>query len=199
MDFLATVTSRGNIPADWARNLKGVVTLRGKGIELRGRDLDHDLSRFQATQNLDLMDVGSFFFVGPFGLVATKGYDFARLVGHSKGSTRIGAIVSSWKVGGGALQASDVAMATEKNRLALRGRVDFTRQRFDSVTVALVDKDGCAKVRQELRGTFAKPELRKPAVLMSLIGPARSIFTRAKDLLPGQCTVFYAGSVQAPD
>ena len=200
MDFSANLSSSGRAPAEWTRNLDGDVILRGREISLRGRDLDHDFARFESSQHLDLSDVGSFFFVGPLGMVATKGYDFARLIHHSDGGTRIRSIVSSWNVKGGELEANDVAMATDKNRVALRGRLDFEHQRFDSVTVAVIDKEGCAKVRQELRGTFQKPELTKPTILMSLLGPARKVVTSVKGLLPGgPCEVFYAGSVDPPE
>jgi len=200
MDFSANLASNGRSPAEWSRSLDGDVILRGREIKLRGRDLDHDFARFESSQHLDLSDVGSFFFVGPLGMVATKGYDFARLIGHSDHGTHIRSIVSSWDVRGGELKANDVAMATNKNRVALRGRLDFEHQRFDSVTVAIVDKDGCAKIRQELRGTFQKPELTKPTILMSLLGPARKVVTSVKDLLPGgPCEIFYAGSVPPPE
>ena len=200
MDFSANLASSGRAPAEWTRSLDGDVILRGHEIKLRGRDLDHDFARFESSQHLDLSDVGSFFFVGPLGMVATKGYDFARLIGHSDHGTHIRTIVSSWDVEGGELKAKDAAMATDKNRVALRGRLDFEHQRFDSVTVAIVDKDGCAKIRQELRGTFQKPELTKPTILMSLLGPARKVVTSVKDLLPGgPCEIFYAGSVPPPE
>jgi AsmA protein len=190
----------GRAPAEWTQSLEGDVILRGQQIRLHGHDLDTEFSQFESSQNLNLADVGSFFFVGPLGMVVTKGYDFARLIGHSGESTPIRAIVSSWDVRSGELRANDVAMATAKNRIALRGGLDFAHQRFDSVTVALIDKDGCAKVRQELRGTFQKPELTKPTFLMSLIGPARKVLTRAKNLLPGgPCTAFYTGSVEPPE
>jgi hypothetical protein len=81
----------------------------------------------------------------------------------------------------------------------LQGKLDFVGQRFDSVFVAVVDEDGCATVRQELRGTFREPELTKPGVLTALLGPARSVVAKAKDILPGgSCTVFYAGSIPPP-
>jgi AsmA protein len=176
------------------------VNLRGRQLWLHGHDLDEDFSRFESSQNLNLADVGSLFLVGPLGIAVTKGYDFARLIHHSGGDTRIGALVSFWGVEAGRLKAKDVALATGKNRVALQGTLDFVNQRFDSVTVALVDKEGCAKVRQELHGTFQEPEVKKPTVLLSLLGPARKVYTRAKDLLPGgPCTVFYAGSVAPPE
>jgi AsmA-like protein len=199
MNFAANLSWRGRGPAEWQRSAEGDVDLHGQQIMLCGHDLDEDFARFESSQNLDLMDVGSVFFVGPLGILATKGFDFARLIGHSKGGTQIGSIVSSWGVRGGKLEAKDVAMATTKNRLALRGRLDFVHEEFDSVTIALIDKDGCAEVRQELRGTFQKPELTKPTILGSLLGPARKVFTTVKDLLPGKCTPFYEGSVKHPE
>ncbi|HSQ60794.1 MAG TPA: AsmA-like C-terminal region-containing protein [Acidobacteriota bacterium] len=200
MDFAANVSFRGRAPAEWTKSMGGDVTLRGEEITLHGQDLDHALSRFESSQNLDLMDVGSVLFVGPLGVLATKGFDFARLIGKSDGSTEVRAMVSAWEARGGALHARDVALATRKHRLALTGSLDVAAQRFDSVTVALVDSDGCAKVRQELRGTFRDPELKKPTVLASLLGPVRNVYHRAKDLLPGgPCTVFYAGSIPPPD
>ncbi|HEU4724875.1 MAG TPA: AsmA family protein [Candidatus Eisenbacteria bacterium] len=199
MDFAGTLAWTGRTPAEWKRSMNGEVVLSGRELLLRGQNLDHELSKFESSQSFNLLDVGSFFFAGPLGMAVTKGYDFARLVKRSDGGTRIRTIMSSWTVEGGALHANDVAMATEKNRMALTGRVDFVEQRFDSVTVAVVDEDGCAKVRQELRGTFQAPELTKPSILSALLGPARKVVTGAKDLLPlGPCTPFYAGSVPAP-
>jgi len=199
MDFAANVALRGWKPDEWTRTVEGDVILRGQQIKMHGHDLDKEFSRFASSQSFDIADVGSFFFVGPLGIMATKGFDFARLIGHSEGGTPIRSFVSSWDVKNGGLQANDVAMATSKNRLALRGRLDFVQERFDSVTIALVDKDGCAKVRQELRGTFRKPELTKPTILGSLIGPAKKVVTTVIDLLPGKCTPFYEGSVKHPD
>jgi AsmA protein len=199
LDVSATLSLSGRAPSDWSHSLAGEVILRGRDLSLHGHDLDAEFSRFESSQNLDLVDVGSFFLVGPLGVAVTKGYDFARLLRHSEGTTRIGALVSSWDIKDGGLKAKDVALATAKNRIALQGRLDFVNQRFDSVAVALVDKEGCAKVRQELHGTFQKPELKKPTVLMSLLGPARRVYKRAKDLMPGDCTAFYEGSVAAPE
>lgn len=54
-------------------------------------------------------------------------------------------------------QAQDVAMTTDKNRIALRGKLDFVNEQFDDVTIALIDAKGCAKVKQTIRGRFEKP------------------------------------------
>src|ERR1700741_4587564 len=47
MDFSANVHSIGRTPDELARTLAGDVMLRGKEVELRGRDLDSDFSKFE--------------------------------------------------------------------------------------------------------------------------------------------------------
>jgi AsmA protein len=200
MDFAANVSASGWAPADWWRSMEGDVILSGRQIKLHGHDIDNDVSRLNPNQLLNLAGVGSFFFIGPIGIAVTRGYDFAQLIGPSGGSTQIQTIVSSWNIHDGELRAKDVAMATSKNRVALMGSLDFVHQRFDSVTVAVIDKDGCAKVKQELRGTFQKPEITKPTLLSTLLGPAHAVYKQVKDLVPGEpCTVFYKGTVAPPD
>jgi len=46
--------------------------------------------------------------------------------------------------------AQDVAMATKQNRVALKGGLDFVNERFDNVTIALIDTRGCIKAKQTL-------------------------------------------------
>jgi AsmA protein len=96
-------------------------------------------------------------------------------------------------------QAQDVAMATNENRIALIGKLDFVNEQFDDMTMALVDAQGCAKVRQKIRGSFQKPVVEKPSVFKSLAGPALKLLKKGRDLFPGgECEVFYAGSVAPP-
>ena len=89
-------------------------------------------------------------------------------------------------------------MATQANRMALQGRLDFVGERFDDVTLALVDAKGCAKVKQRVRGSFRQPEVEKPNLLVALAGPALGLLKKGGELLGQQCEVFYAGSVTAP-
>jgi AsmA protein len=71
-------------------------------------------------------------------------------------------------------------------------------ERFDEVTVALIDDKGCARVKQRIHGPFRQPEVEKPDVLSALTGPTRKLLERAKDLFGNECDVFYAGSVVPP-
>lgn len=199
MDFSANLSTQGSTVKEMRQGMKGLVSLRGTNLTLSGSDLDREFERFQSSQNFSLVDAGAFFFVGPLGLLVTKGYDFARIAQAQGGSSEIRALVSDWKVERGQAQARDVAMSTNKNRIALQGRLDLVNDQFDEVTMALVDAKGCVKVQQKIRGTFQNPAVEKPALVTTLAGPALRLLKKGTDLLTGgHCDVFYAGSVAAP-
>ncbi len=199
MDFSANLSLRGNTVKEIKQTAYGEVFLRGENLTLYGNDLDREFARFESSQNFNLVDAGAFFFAGPIGLAVTKGYGFASIFQGSGGSSVIGKLISDWKVERGTAQARDVAMSTKENRIALQGRINLVNERFDDVTVALIDARGCARVRQKIRGPFRKPVVEKPAVLMSLAGPALNLLKQARDLFTGgKCEVFYSGSLPAP-
>jgi uncharacterized protein involved in outer membrane biogenesis len=199
MDFTSSLSMRGKTANEMKQTANGEVSLRGENLTLDGVDLDRKVTRFEASQSFNLVDVGAFFIVGPFAPLITKGYDFAGLFKGSGGSSRIRALVSDWKVERGIARAKDVAMATNENRIALTGGLDFVNERFDDVTVAVVDGGGCAKVHQKIRGPFRKPEVEKARFLQTVAGPVLKLFKQAKKLFGGRCEVFYAGSVAPPD
>jgi uncharacterized protein involved in outer membrane biogenesis len=199
VDCSADLTMEGSTAAAMKRTLDGEISLRGANLTLEGSDLDRQFSRFEASQNFNLVDVGAFFFAGPLGLAVTKGYNFAGLLEGSGGSSEIRTLVSNWKLTGGVAQAGDVAMATREYRVALQGRLNFVDDRFDDVTVAMIDRNGCARVRQKIRGPFREPVVEKPNILASLAGPALNLLKKARAILPGKpCEPFYSGSVAAP-
>lgn len=200
MDFSANLSMQGTSVSDMKLSLDGEASLHGENLGLDGVDLDRVLSRFESSQNFNLVDVGAFFFAGPIGLAVTKGYNFASLLKGSEGHSEIRTLVSDWKIERGVAQAQDVAMATKQNRIALRGGLDFVNEQFIDVTMATIDARGCATVRQKITGSFQKPVVEKPNILMSLTGPARKLLKKGRDLLPGgECEVFYAGSVAPPE
>jgi len=199
MDFSASLSMRGNTATEITQTAGGEVTLRGEHLTLYGNDLDREFARFESSQNFNLVDVGAFFFAGPIGLAVTKGYNFGSIFYGSGGSSSIGKLFSGWKVERGIAQARDVAMATKLNRIALKGRINFVDERFDDVTIALIDARGCARVQQKIHGPFQKPVVEKPNILMSLAGPALNLLKQARDLFTdGTCEAFYTGSVPAP-
>jgi AsmA protein len=199
MDFSANLSMQGKTANEMKQSAAGEVSLRGDNLTLDGSDLDREFARFESSQSFNLVDAGAFFFAGPLGLAVTKGYNFAGIFQGSEGSSTIRTLVSDWKVERGVAQARDVAMATNENRMALTGGLDLVNERFDNVTMALIDTQGCAKVRQKIRGTFQKPVVEKLSVLKSLAGPAIKLLKKGRDLFPGgECEVFYTGSVTPP-
>ena len=199
MDFSANLSMQGKAANEIRQTANGEISLRGENLTLNGRDLDQGFARFESSQTFNLVDVGAFFFAGPLGLAVTKGYNFASILQGSGGSSNIRKLVSEWKVERGVAQAQDVAMATNENRIALHGGLDFVNERYDDVTMALIDAEGCAKVRQKIRGPFRKPIVEQPNVLTSLTGPVLRLLKKGRDLFSGgKCEVFYAGSVTPP-
>jgi uncharacterized protein involved in outer membrane biogenesis len=198
MDFSASLSLQGKSTEELKRTVAGEASLHGQNLRLEIGDLDKKFSRYESSQSFNLVDVAAFFFAGPLGLGVTKGYDFARILEGPGGSTMVGTLVSTWQVEHGVAQAKDVALATQENRVALKGGLNFVTGHFDEVTVALIDAKGCPRVLQKIRGPFLSPQVERPSVLRALAGPTRRLFTQARSLLGGQCAVFYAGSVALP-
>jgi len=91
------------------------------------------------------------------------------------------------------------ALSTEKNRIALKGRVDFVKERFDNVTVAVLDEKGCARFSQEMHGSFQHPRMEKVSILESIMRPILNLYQQMNEVFDGgRCEVFYAGSVKQP-
>jgi len=198
MDFSATLSLRGKTAAALLPTVGGVASLRGDNLRFAIGDLDQKLSRYESSQSFNLIDVGAFFFLGPLGLAVTKGYDFARIFQGAEGTSTVRILVSEWQVEHGVAQARDVAMATQQNRIALKGGLDFVSGQYDEVTVAVIDAKGCAKVQQRVHGPFMNPVVEKPSVLGTLTGPTRKLLRQAGSLFGAKCEVFYAGSVAPP-
>ena len=198
MDISSTLSMRGKTVDEMKRTAAGEISLRGENLALDGVDLDRVFSRYEASQNFNLVDVSAFFFVGPFAPLVTKAYNFASIYRETGGSSRIRTLVSDWKLERGVAQAKDVALATNENRIALKGSLDFVNERFNDVTVAVVDEKGCAKVRQKIRGPFGDPVVENANVLQSVAGPMLNLLKQGRKLLGGRCEVFYAGSVASP-
>jgi AsmA protein len=199
MDFSADLSAQGKALNEIRPSIMGKVSLRGEDIKLLGRDLDQEFSNFESSQNFNLVDVSAFFFAGPLGLLVTKGYNFASNLQGPGDSSEIRTLVSDWQVEHGVAQAQDVALATGKHRVALQGGLDLVNEKFKDLTLALIDAEGCAKVRQSIRGSFHDPQVEKPNILKSLAGPVEKVLKMGRDLFPGgECEPFYTGSVASP-
>jgi uncharacterized protein involved in outer membrane biogenesis len=198
VDFSADITMRGTFKNGVMRSAQGAASLHGENLVLDIGDLDKEFSRYESTQNFNLIDVGAFFLAGPIGLAVTKGYDYARVLKKTPGRTTIRTLVSRWKVEHGVAEADDVALATTQNRVAMHGGLNFVNDTYDDVTVALVGPKGCVRVEQKIHGPFSNPDVEKPNVVTALTGPARKLVNKGRNLLGAKCSVFYVGVVAAP-
>jgi AsmA protein len=196
LDFSTELSMRGFDVADLTSSAQGQAMASGTDLTLELGNLDEKFSRYESSQNFNLIDVGAFFLAGPLGTAVTKGYNFAAVLENTEGSTAVPAFVSHWKIERGVAHADDVAMATPKNRVAMRGGLDFVNRQFDDVIIALLDDKGCSRVEQKIHGPFAKPEIEQPNVLISLAGPVTRLLRSAKAMVGGKCEPFYTGSVQ---
>jgi hypothetical protein len=163
-------------------------------------DLDSLILSLRRSRNFNLVDVGAFFLAGPLGPALTRGYRFADLYKESQGGKGvITKLVSVWKVGNGVAEAVDVAMATKKLRVAMKGGVNFIDNRFEDAIVAVLDDAGCAVITQKIRGPFGSPEIGNINILRSLTSPITSLVKSVLKLFgSGPCEPFYAGSVAPP-
>jgi uncharacterized protein involved in outer membrane biogenesis len=200
MTFTAELSMQGKTSNEIRQSIHGQLSLRGDDLTLFGSDIDATYSRYESSQSFNLADLGAFFFAGPLGVVVTKGYEFASILEGSGGSSTIRTLVSDWKVEAGVAEAQDVAMATNENRIALKGRLDLVNEEFIGLSMALIDSDGCVKVEQKIHGTFRQPVVEQPNVLKSFLGPALELLRRGVEFVAGddECKVFYTGSVPPP-
>jgi len=200
MDFAIELSTQGTSWDAAKRAMSGRSSLRGKNVTFKGVNLDVALARFESSQNFNLVDVGAFFFTGPVGLAVTKGYNFANLLAAGEGVSHVRAIVSEWEIEHGKAKAIDVAMTTNRYRIAMKGELDLVNERFQDLVVAVIDDTGCPKVQQKISGPFNKPVIERPNVLSAIVGPALNLLSGAKNLVTGRhCSkVFYAGSVPPP-
>ena len=201
MTVTPDLSFRGKDVDEMMRTTSGTVSLRGAGLTFHGMEIDEVLSKAEEARRFNLADVGAFLLAGPMGPVAVRGYRYGDLYRSTnrEGETRITRLVSDWTVRDGVADATDVAFSTGKNRIALKGKLDFVNGRFADVTVAALDEKGCAKIRQKISGPFGDPRMDKTSVLQSFAEPILGLFERARKLIGrSSCEPFYTGIVQHP-
>ncbi len=181
-------------------SMEGTLSLRGDNLITYTVDLDKLLSSYKTSRKINLVDVGVFFIAGPLGPVALKAYRYGDLYYQTQGGQgTLTQFISHWKIRNGEADALDCALATRKNRVALKGKLNFVSERYDGVTVALLDDKGCATFKQSISGSFGSPQVGAVSTLESLVGPITDLYRKTKRFVQGgKCEVFYEGAVQQP-
>lgn len=181
-------------------SMNGTFSLRGNNLVIHTMDLDKVLSSYETSQEFNLVDLGAFFIAGPLSTIALKGYRYGDVYLQTLGGQ--GAIThfnSHWKIKNGVADATDCALATRHNRVALIGKLDLVSERYADVIVALLDEKGCAKFKQSISGSFGRPQISAVSVAESLAGPFSNLYRQTKRfVLGGKCAVFYNGTVPHP-
>jgi uncharacterized protein involved in outer membrane biogenesis len=199
-DLYASLTMKEKGSRNLMSSMDGIFSLRGDNLVIYTMDLDKVLSSYETSQKFNLVDVGAFFIAGPLSTVAIKGYRYGDVYNQTRGGQgAITQFISHWKIRDGVADATDCALATHHNRVALKGKLNLVSERYDNVIVALLDDKGCAKFKQGIRGPFGSPEVGAVSAVESLAGPIFNLYRKAKRFVQGgRCEVFYNGSVQQP-
>ena len=199
--FSADLTAMGKSADEMKRSLNGNLSLNGENLMLCNIDIDALIIKNERSRNFNLVDLAAFLLAGPIGPVLTKSYNFARLLEESQGGKGIvRKLVSVWKVKNGIAEARDVALASKKQRIAMTGGLNFINEQFVDVTVAVLDKQGCAVYSEKVHGPFREPQIEKKSIFKSITGSVLNPLEDAWKFLQGEeCTVFYSGSVAQPE
>ena len=200
-DLAASLTVKGKVDRPLLERMDGTVSLRGNNLITYTMDLDKALSSYETSQEFNLVDVGAFFIAGPLGSAALKGYRYGDVYYQTRGGRgAITQFVSHWRIKEGVADATDCALATRHNRVALKGRLNLISERYDNVVVAILDDKGCIKFKQSISGPFGAPSVGVVSTVEgTLTGPIMNLFRQGKRLVHvGRCEVFYTGAVQQP-
>ncbi len=199
-DLVASLTMKEKGSRNLMSSMDGIFSLRGDNLVIYTMDLDKVLSSYETSQQFNLVDLGAFFIAGPLSIIALKAYRYGDVYYQTRGGQGdITQFISHWKIKGGVADATDCALATHHNRVALKGKLNLVSERYDNITVALLDDKGCAKFKQNISGSFGSPQVGAVSAVGSLGGPISDLYRKAKQLVQGgKCEVFYNGAVRQP-
>jgi AsmA protein len=113
-------------------------------------------------------------------------------------------LVSNWKITNGMAETQDVALATDKTKVAFKGDANLVTERYQNFYIATIDDKGCSKFKVEVTGSLdnPKPVLGAAAreLAQPIIGSVGRFFSSALGQSPQAkaqtgCDQFYSGSV----
>ncbi len=198
INYTLDLRSHGKTWATARENLGGSVTISSDSLRLYGVDIDDVLTKYKKSQRFNLADVGAVVLAGPVGIVATKGTDFVVLASVNLNDTQystLDTLVARWKLDKRILSTEDVAFATRLNRIAFSGSIDFARDSIPGLQIAVVDKNGCSLMDQQIYGKFSALKTGKLNVAKTLLG---SVINFVDALVGKDCKTIYSGSVGNP-
>jgi AsmA protein len=195
-DMAMAITAHGKEAKQITSSLNGTMSIRGENLILYTMDIDKKLSKIESKDSIGFLDLGT-----AFGLDTMLG---GKQETQEQGALR--KLVSDWKITNGTADASDVAIATIKHRLAIKGKINLVSERYESLTIGVLNEKGCATMKQTLNGPLKKPKVETKEALKNvttalggLLGFGKQQKTEDKQpAADAKCEVFYSGSVQQP-
>jgi len=182
-------------------HLDGTLRMDGKDLEILDTDLDAVLTHMENSQGVGLLDIGAYALLGPAGVLLTKGTEYSALLGSviQRGKSRVTAMHSALRIESGVVHTEDVAIATPKHRLAVKGTLDLRDQGRAALQIATVDAQGCANYVETLAGSGRSPQVNHAGmVINSVLNPVNSVLDTVVRTLTGGCSKpFYQGQVAA--
>jgi uncharacterized protein involved in outer membrane biogenesis len=199
-ELVASLTMKEKGSRKLMSGMDGAFSLRGDNLVMHTMDLDKVLESYETSQQFNLVDLGAFFIAGPLSTVVLRGYHYGDVYIQTRGGHgTITQFISHWKIRDGVADATDCALATHHNRVALKGKLNLVSERYDNVIVALLNDKGCAKFTQSISGSFGSPRIGAVNAVESIAGPFINLYSKAKRLAQGgKCEVFYNGTVRQP-
>jgi AsmA protein len=188
-------------PGRLVNRLDGTVEVTGNRLTQHGFDLDGFVHSLRKSHSVDLVDVGAYLVVGPVGALLSRGFDLAVIYRelHQGKSQAIDRLAFHWTLENGIARAKDVALRTKENRVAVHGAIDLPQRRYEGITLAVLDSQGCATLTEEISGPLTKPSVQPISLLQTLTGPLAGLLEKVREIIdPGECKPFYEGTVTHP-
>ena len=202
-NMVLAVTAHGREMNQIMGSLNGSFSIKGDNLILYTMDLDKKLMALESPGKFTLNSLSSLDLSTVVGLDSLLG---AGAAANTKGEQGvIKKMVSDWTIRNGVADATDVAIATQKHRIAVKGKLNLVSERYENLVLAVIDEKGCSKFKQTLNGPFKKPKIDTKEALQSAVTAVSGLFGLKVPQLQNKptqqeakCDNFYSGSVQPP-
>lgn len=187
-----------NSPDALMHNLIGSLTANIQPGKVTGLDINSALTALKDSQQTSLLDIGGYILTGPLGLIAGQLLELGSGITALGGETQVEHLSLISQIEQGKVDLTNTAIATDKYRIALKGKADIIKQEFDNFEFAILNDKGCADISQKLNGAMANPTSAvADSLLKSIASPVTDIVSGVTDTV-SDCEVFYSGTVQQP-
>jgi AsmA protein len=190
------------------KTAKGSILFDGQNVGVKGYDIDKIVKSYNALKSGDIKKAGASFLSSALDNASKGKGAFDDLKG---GTTAVNHLHVKVDIAKKVANLSDVAIATMHNRVAIKGGINIVDESLKGVTVAILDKKGCASYSQGISGSLSKPKGKslnsKEEVSVEqveeVVNMVSSFFGKKKEKKAEKkkvenCKPFYTGVVKHP-